>query len=150
MRKLIGIIGLAALLAGITGCSTTPTGQKVPDVKAMSAVAQSAAAIGSMVWLEHNPGDRATFEQVRTGLRILIASGTFQASDLTTLLRQLPIKELKGDSGTLIVGTAVTLWDVYGRQLTDLDKAQVFATYVLPVAQAILAGLDQGMGGPPK
>lgn len=144
MKTLISTITLAALL---TACTTTPTGQRVPDVKSMAAVAREAAHVGTVVWLQKNPGDRATFQKVQLGLHTLIAAGTFNAADLTQLLQQLPVNELKDpQTGTLIVGAAVTLWDVYGQQLTSLDKSQVFATYILPVAKALADGFDAALG----
>jgi hypothetical protein len=76
----------------------------------------------------------------------LIAAGNFSAADLTAALQALPVKELQGGEGTLIVGEAVILWDQYGRQLASLDKAQVFQTYILPVAKAIYEGLDMALG----
>jgi hypothetical protein len=93
-----------------------------------------------------HPGDRDKFNLARTSLKTLIAAGTFSPADLTAALQSLPVSELKGDTGSLIVGEGVMLWDQYGQQLASLDKAQVFDTYVLPMAKAILAGLDQALG----
>ncbi len=141
MKKILFLIPL--LLAG---CTTTPTGQQVPDVATMQVVARSATYVGTRLWLEANPQDRVKFEAARLGLRALIAAGSFDAQQLTAVLSQLPVKELRGDLGTVVIDTAVVLWDQYGRQLASLDKQQVFNTYVLPVAQSILAGLDLAMG----
>ena len=148
---------VAATLVACTTVTNPKTGAttKVPDVVQMEAIAQSAAFIGTTVWLNGiepnvagHPQDRPQFELARTSLRALIAGGEFSAADLTAALQSLPVAELKGDTGSLIVGEAVTLWDVYGQQLASLDKAQVFRTYILGVAKAILTGLDQAMGPP--
>jgi len=141
--------------------STNSTGgtvtNKVPNVALMVSLAKSAGYLGTSVYLNGlgdgkqvpaHPQARPQFETARTSLRALIAAGTFSASDLTAALQALPIKELQGDEGTLIVGEAVILWDSYGVQLADLDKAKVFATYILPVAQALLDGLDMALGPP--
>jgi hypothetical protein len=142
------VVLTAALIAGLTtfaGCTTTPTGQRVPDVGAMTFTAQSASYVGARMWLREHPEDRSAFERSRDGLKILIAAGTFSAQDLTVALQKLPIRELRSDEGAVIVDVAVVLWDNYGRQLADLDKARVFDTYILPVAKAIYKGLDQAL-----
>jgi hypothetical protein len=136
------------LLLSLTGCVTTPDGHNVPDVKLMCSVAQTAAYTGSSIYLLSHPQDRPKFELARNSLQALIAAGTFSAEDLTRALQSLPIKQLEGEKGILIVGTAVSLWDAYGQQLVELDKAQVFETYILPVAIAIKAGLDSALAIP--
>lgn len=164
MKKfsLVTVAALCGAALSLTpGCTTvqttnpdgTTSTSKVPNVAAMSSIAQSAVYIGTTVYLNGipptvaaHPQDRAAFETARTSLRALIAAGTFSASDLTASLQALPIKQLQGSSGTLIVGEAVILWDQYGQELVSLDKAQVFDTYILPVAKSILAGLDQALG----
>ena len=154
---------LAALLVCSSGCtSVTTTGtdgttstQRVPDVKQMQLIAQSATYLGTTIWLDGlgdgtrvraHPQDRAKFETARTALKALIAAGTFTAADLKNALQSLPVAELQGSEGSLVIGEAVVLWDVYGRQLASLDKAQVFSTYILPVAQSILDGLNLALG----
>jgi hypothetical protein len=136
----------------VTGQTNTIT-QKVPDVAQMQTIAKSAAYIGTQVWLNGlppsvpgHPADRTKFLLVRNSLQTLIAAGNFNATALTAALQSLPVTQLQGPSGTLIVGEAVILWDQYGQQLASLDKAQVFNTYVLPVAQSILDGLNMALG----
>lgn len=152
--RLMGMVLAAALLA-TPGCTTTSTGQKVPDVALMQSVAKSATFLGTSIYLNGlgdktrfpaHPESREKFETARTSLRILIASGTFTAADLTAALQALPVKELQGAEGTMLVGEVVILWDAYGRQLASLDKAKVFDTYILPVAKAVLEGLDMALG----
>lgn len=158
---LAGVIGLVGLSSGCKTVTTTDPGTgatntvSVPDVKQMQIVAQSAAYLGTTIWLDGlgdgtrvpaHPQDRAKFELARQALKILIAGGTFSAADLKEALLMLPVKELQGAGGNLVIGEAVVLWDVYGRQLANLDKAQVFSTYLLPVAQSILAGLNMALG----
>lgn len=163
--RLMGLMGLMGILAlcGCTTVSTTaPDGStnivSVPDVRQLRVVAKSAAYLGTVIWLEGlgdqtrvpaHPQDRDKFEMARDALKVLIAGGTFSGEDLKAALQTLPVKELQGGNGSLVVGEAVILWDQYGRQLVGLDKAQVFATYLLPVAQAIEEGLSLGLGTGP-
>jgi hypothetical protein len=165
--KLLSLCAAAAMaaLALSTGCvtrvTTGPTGapitNSVPDVVKMSAVARSATYLGTSIYLNGlgdktrvvpHPEARPQFELVRTSLKTLIAAGTFSAADLTAALQSLPVKELQGSDGTLIVGEAVLLWDEYGQALATLDQSKIFDTYLLPVARAIVAGLDQALGPP--
>lgn len=161
MKNILILLSLSLTLTLAAGCKTmTRPGSTntvtVPDVELMKSTAQSAAFIGTTIYLNGlgtdnipaHPEARAAFETARLSLRTLIAAGSFSPSDLTAVLKSLPVQELKGDAGTLVIGEAVILWDQYGRQLADLDKAQVFNTYVLPVAKAILNGLDLAMGPP--
>lgn len=154
---LLAIVGVAGF-----GCRTVTyqdpgTGaistNRVPDVVLMAGIAKSAAYLGTEIYLQGipprvpgHPEARGAFETARNSLQTLIAAGTFSASDLTAALQSLPVKELQGAQGTLIVGEAVILWDEYGQQLANLDKAKVFPTYILPVAQALLDGLNMALG----
>lgn len=169
MKKLLLIpILICAFL--LTACHTVSTysvdssgktnvvTQTVPDaatVQIVATTAKSAAYLGTKIYLEGlpprvpgHPEARAQFELARTSLKGLLALGTFSTGDLSAVLSQLPIKELQGENGTLIVGEAVVLWDTYGRQLANLDKAKVFDGYIKPVAQSILDGLNMALGKP--
>jgi len=115
----------------------------------MCSVAKNATYIGSTYWLKSHPQDREKFELARKSITTLIAAGSFDTAALTTALQNLPIRELQGDTGVLIIGGAIELWDVYGRELGKLDQGKVFETYILPVAQSILTGLDLALA-PPK
>jgi hypothetical protein len=141
-------LALASMLAvmGLTGCTTTSTGQKVPDAALMKATAQEAALIGTTLYLKDHPEQRPTFVTVRASVKALLDAGNFDAAALTASLQALPIKELQGNDGILIVGAAVTLWDAYGKQLAALDKNQVGVLYVLPVIQGVYDGLNAALG----
>lgn len=163
---LMALFATALLAFTSTGCKTVTTTDaagvlqtnRVPDQLAIdlsAGVARSAAYLGTKIYLEGlpprlagHPQDRQSFELARTSVKGLIAAGSFTSADLTTALQGLPIQELKGAEGTLIVGEAVVLWDQYGRMLASLDKAQAFKTFVLPFAQAIADGLDLALGPP--
>lgn len=158
------VVASAAIVVTSTGCKTVvstdangvTSTNKVPDQVAIATatgIVQSAAYLGTTIYLQGippnvpaHPNDRQAFETARTSVKALIAAGTFTSADLTAALQALPIKELQGGNGTLIVGEAVTIWDSYGRLLTSLDKAQAFQQFILPFAQAVANGLDQALG----
>ena len=151
----MGGMALAVVLL-LTGCATTGTNDTAllttvaktgtNDTALLTTVAKTASYVGTRVWLDSHPQDQAIFMEVERGLRVLIAAGEFDAAELTAVLKQLPVTELRGDTGAVIVDTAVVLWDSYGRKLADLDKQQAFTTYVLPVAKAVHEGMQMGLG----
>lgn len=144
--KVLPFLLCLGLAVALPACVTHPN---VPDVALMQAVAKNAAYVGTRLYLQNQPQKRPGFELARMSLRALIAAGQFSTDDLTKALQSLPIKELQGDTGSVIVGAAITLWDAYGRQLASLDKEKVFKSHVLPVAQSILAGFDLALGPAP-
>lgn len=127
------------------GCTTTPTGQTIPDPAVLQLTAQEAAAIGTQLWLGSHPTDRAQFETARASLRILLGAGRGSAADLQAALSSLPIKQLSGTNGSVIVTTAAILISKGGQQLAKLDTAGVWSYYVEPVAQGLLDGLNQAL-----
>lgn len=140
------ILSIALILS--PGCTTTPTGQTIPDPEVLQVTAQEAAAIGTQLWLGTHPNDRAQFELARTSLSALIATGKGSAADLQAALSNLPIKQLSGTNGSVIVTTAAILISKGGQQLAKLDTAGVWNNYVEPVAQGLLDGLNQALGTP--
>src|SRR3954452_24811144 len=116
-KKLSMVLSAAFLVATLTftpGCRTSTftdptTGavstNRAPDVQAMASLAKSAAYLGTSIYLNGlgdktrvpaHPEAKPAFESARTGLKGLIAAGTFSASDLTAVLQGLPVKELQG------------------------------------------------------
>jgi hypothetical protein len=158
------LVAMASGCRTVTSSSVDANGQtnivtsRVPDattVALIAGTAKSAAYLGTKIYLEGlpprlagHPEAREEFVLARNSVLTLLALGNFSAGDLTAALQNLPIKELQGETGTLIVGEAVVLWDSYGRQLSSLDKAQVFQGYIKPVAQAICEGLTMALGPP--
>lgn len=137
---------ILALTLSLVGCTTTSTGQKVVDPAVLELIAQSASSTGAIFWLADHPEDRDKFELARKSLKTLIATGNGNAADLQAALAALPIKQLQGDKGVIIVSSAVTVLTLAGKELAKLDKGQVYSLYVLPVAQGLLDGLDQALG----
>lgn len=140
------ILSIALILS--PGCQTTPTGQTIPDPLVLQLTAQEAAAIGTQLWLGTHPNDRAQFETARASLRVLLGAGKGSAADLQVALSSLPIKQLSGTNGSVIVTTAAILISKGGQQLAKLDTAGVWSYYVEPVAQGLADGLDQTLGKP--
>ena len=146
IRKFLAVTTCIAGLSLATGCVTTSSGNKAVDPAVLELVAEDAAAIGGSTFLQANPQYRPAFQLARTSLKALLAAGNGTPADLKAALDSLPIAQLKGNQGAVIVSSAVTLIDIAGRQLQAADKQQVWASYVQPIATGLLAGLDQALG----
>ena len=145
MKKTFALLSILALLA-MPACTTTPTGQSTVDPVVLQAISHEAAAVGATLDLAARPQDRGPMQLAQTSLKALIAAGSGNPADLQAALSSLPIAQLKGTQGAVIVAGAVTIIDAAGKQLATMDKAQVYNSYVLPVAKGVLAGLDQALG----
>lgn len=147
--KIISLIALASMLA-FTGCQTTSntdgTTTKAVDPIVLQLVAQDATAVGATMLLQQKPEYRPQLELARMSVKALLATGNGSPAELQAALSGLPIKQLQGNQGALIVTSAVTLIDAAGARLKAVDSKQVWASYVQPIAQGIANGLDQALG----
>lgn len=144
-RKTGGLLAIAMLCLVMAGCVTSPTGNRTVDPIVLTAVSQEAAAVGASLWLSSHPQDRAQFELARTSLAALVALGNGSPADLQVALSGLPIAQLKGTQGSVIVSGAVVLLDTAGRELAKVDSSKIYDDFVKPVAQGLIAGLDQAL-----
>lgn len=145
MKKIRTVIA-AALIAVVSfstiGCKTGETATDAQKAARVATVAQLAAFDGASIWLTSHPDDRQYFEAARTSLKLLLATDTINPADFTAALQGLPIKELQGPNGALIVGSAVILYDAYLRENVNLDAN----VYLRPVITAVAQGLDRALG----
>lgn len=128
-----------------TGCAT-PGVRSTPADDAKSAarvgtVAELAAFTGTSAWLIKHPDDRKYFEASLAAVEVLAANGNASPEKLAAALAQLPIKELQGSEGTLIVGSAVILYDAYVADHVDLDAN----VYLRPVIDGVRNGLARAL-----
>jgi hypothetical protein len=148
VKSLFAVALLTSTLAFTPGCVTTETGQKIPDPVLLQSVSFEAASVGATFWLQSHPDPetRAQFVLVQASLRTLVSAGSGDLAQLQAALSDLPIKQLSGTNGQVIVGGAVVLIDAAGKQLLKLDSKGIYPHYVQPVAQGVLAGLDIALG----
>lgn len=137
-----------ALLLALLGCATTNTTTVTPDPAAriarMTTVAELAAFTGTSLRLQSHPQDRGIFESALAALDVLVADQNYDPTALQSALAKLPVKELQDGQGTLIVGSALILYDAYARDFVKLDRT----TYLLPVINAVRSGMARGLRGP--
>ena len=133
LMSLLLVLGLAA------GCATLTDSDKISR---MTTVAALAAYTGASIDLVDNPDHKATYEATVALLSMLLDTQDYDPIKFAEAIRQLPVKELKGDKGVIIIGAAIILWDQYAREVTHLDRA----TYIAPVIRGVTDGLRRALG----
>lgn len=138
MKRNLILLPLLLLLSLSPGCKTVSNETVINDI---AAIANVATFTGVSIDLRNNPTHLAYYRAAREALTTLIESGNVSPSQLAAALQQLPIKELSGDDGTLIIGAAVTL---YTRAMTRVDIDQ--SLLAKEIAVAVRDGINQVVG----
>ena len=135
---------LFTMAALFTGCASTPKAPKEDDLQRMTqaaTVAEIAAYTGAGYWLVEHPNDRGKIEMAITALDALSATNGFNGAALSQALSGLPIKELKSQQGSLLIGAAVLLYETELTRLTPIDQGP----YVAVISGRIRAGLQRAL-----
>lgn len=137
-----------ALLAGSVflfgGCASVPADGSAPrDTKRLEAIAKLAAFDGTVIYLKKHPESRATFELAHAELTKFVDDngGQLSLGALLNVMDELPVKQLQGEYGAVIVGSAIILFDEFVGDKVEVDSAQL-----RPVAVAIRDGIGMGLG----
>jgi len=132
---------LAALtlsVALLTGCQTPPSGVNVARI---ASIANTAAYMGSALWLVDHPSDRPTFLLVKATLDGLIQDGQYDPLLFRDALAKLPVKELKGEKGAILIDASVLIFDLAFQEYATTDQA----TWLKPIMVAVRDGLQRGL-----
>src|SRR4051812_32016726 len=105
------LAGALSILTLTPGCVTTPSGQNIIDPVAIETVAQGAAALTATGLLQYNPAYRLELELSRKSLRVAVDAGSTNLADLRDALSHLPVSQLQGTNGTILVTGGVTILD---------------------------------------
>lgn len=151
MTKILPLIALACLLIGcksvpqvstVNGVSVTNF-VNVPDSERISKIAGNAAQVGSFAYLRAKPGDRVYFVLANENLKSLINSSNYDAGALSSALSSLPIKELKGEQGAIVVMTAqMIVEDALDSAKDVVTKRELVAAVLFKVQAGIQRALD--------
>lgn len=131
----------AALAVGASGCTTTSSGTRVVDVQRVARLAGVAADVGSRVYIQHHPADRALFVVTEAALADLDSRGDYDPVKFAAALQTLPIKALTGPDGSLLIGVALVAWD----ELSALSEPLTTKEWVQPVLQKVRDGLARAI-----
>lgn len=137
MRQILPI--LASIL--FLGCRTV-TGDGTLEVAAR--LTETAVATGVSIDLAANPDHRAIYQTGALTLSQLLRDGA-DASQLSAAIQALPIKELRSPTGVLLVGVGISVVDLAGATLFDIQSVPA----MVKIATAVRDGLDAALASPP-
>ncbi len=132
MRKILVLLPIVSIIAG---CKTGPTPQ------GMGNLAQFASYTGARVDMAKSTNHCAIYSSVTRTLDSMDASGNFDPVAFTAALQTLPIKELKDPRASILIGSAVILWDSYSSHIVSSNQLQT----VRPVLEGVNAGLKKAV-----
>lgn len=119
------------------GCASTPEG-----MDRWATLATVLARRGTYEAVKANPSWRGAFEVVSVKIDQLILNDQIDAPKLLAALQLLPIRELKGDEGALIILDAIDLYDGLIRDTLRLpDDKPLVKKIALNLRNGIRAGL---------
>lgn len=134
------IAPLLLAIALLCGCATTPQ-TDTQKVARVATISRQAAFVGTKVYLQENPDARPYFVASAAALDVLLQSQNVTPEDFSKAMQGLPVKELQSDSGALIVGSAVVLYDAFLAEHVNLDAN----AYLRPVIAAVHDGIAKGL-----
>ncbi len=130
-------------LALLTGCASVGSNPAADAqrIQRLATIAELAAFTGTQYWLGSHPQDRPYFALSLAALDSLLKDRNYDPQALSTALSGLPVRQLQGDKGALIVSAATILYDGYANEVVNLDQA----VYIAPVISAIRNGLFRAL-----
>jgi hypothetical protein len=117
-----------------------------PQPADYQSLAELAAYDGATLWLKAHPGDRGYFDAAQQLLTSLIADAKWDPVAFQQALATLPIKELKTDTGSIIVGSAVALYTMALREAQPIDQPALVKAFEIGVRN----GLQWALSGTPR
>lgn len=143
-------LGLGLWTLGLSGCASTPkpTEDQVERISRAATVAEIAAYTGAGFWLLEHPGDRDKVTLAISALDGLSSTNGYSGLALAQALSILPIKELKGEKGSLLVGAAVLLYETELSRLTPIEQGPYVAIMTGRIRAGLQRALDQTKPNP--
>lgn len=121
-----------------TGC-TTPS---QPGDTKWTMIAEIASRRGTYEVLKANPEYAVYFDTTVTALDQLLLKETVSYDDLDAALKKLPVKELQGAEGSLIIRDAVDIYDALLRETLRLKDGTRLRAFAEAIRDGILAGIS--------
>ncbi len=137
-----------ALLTGCASIGSNPAAD-AQRIQRVSTIAELAAFTGTEYWLKDHPQDRPYFALSLAALDSLLKDRNYDPQALSEALASLPIKQLQGEQGTLIVSAATILYDAYAAEAVNLDKAIYIAPVIAAIRNGLFRALNPGTALPP-
>jgi hypothetical protein len=150
IRPQAGLYIIAIISLLLPGCATAPkpTDDQVDRLNRIATVAEIAAYTGAGFWLVEHPTERDKVQLAITALDALSSTNGFNGAALQQALSTLPLKELKSEKGSLLVGAAVLLYETEFSRMTPIEQGPLVAIVSARVKSGLQRALDQT--APPK
>lgn len=144
---LVLFCALSSAMLLSSGCATnssqTPQQQTEQRAQRLATLAELAAYDGTVLTLQSKPEYRAAFNSARVALAAFNQSTNVNAESFAQIFAALPVKELGGKNGSLIVGNVMVLYDSFARENIRLNNDS--ALWLRPIALAVERGLARGL-----
>lgn len=148
MKKITVLASLFLLL--IPACVTTPEGKIKPDAVRVGRIAGRAAYFGTVFYLTQHADQRPIFAAAAAALKTLEDTQNWDYAAFAAALHELPIRQLQGDQGMIIVQLTVEVWDEVLQLATPLLKAELLAAAIPKIRDGIERALATRSVPPPR
>lgn len=127
-------VGLTGLTVACSGCASTKQFTPVQ----WGTIAETVSYSGTVIYLEKHPDKVPAFRAAKASLDLCLSNGKTSAADLHQALSGLGVNALSGNTGLVIVDSAVVLVTTLQGGQAPLEQA--------PVANAVMNGIAHGIG----
>jgi hypothetical protein len=136
------IFGLVALpLSCVTqGCRTI---DQASLLQLACNVARTSVAYGVQVDCNRYPDHKAAWAAGRLALDKILQADNFDPAALRTALAALPLRELQGPQGALVIDTIITVFSAGTDTFLDIKKSPT----LYAIGSAVRDGIEAGMKG---
>lgn len=130
--KRVTFIGAAAALLALTGCAWLQAHRQ--DV---ATTAKLLAYDGTALAVHEHPEWKPAFITAAADLKVIEDSPQPSLQDVLTIVRRLPVKELKSPAGVLIIGNITILLERVGNPAIDARYVEDVKSFVRALREGI-------------
>jgi len=145
LRTALSLMLTSSLCLMLMGCTWFKTSSAQKQIALASTLAYEATFIGVTLDLKAHPDRRPSYAVAQGFLSTFITTNTGYG-DLAVALQKLPIKELKGENGALIVSGIVTIYSLAKESFIDVANTP---PWIAGVGGAIDRGLKDALAMSP-
>jgi len=139
-REMKSGLALVCALGLGTGCATTDQATRAARLQGM---VEMAAYSGAAFHLVDHPEDFPRFELAGQTLNLLIRDGQFDVIKFRRALAGLPVRELKGEKGSILIEAGVVFFDALSRETVEVERR----AYLKAVMVGMRDGLQRAVRG---
>ena len=138
------LVAAFALLFATPGCSLFK-GTTESRLASLATYAELAAYTGAGLDLSSRPANAVHYRVASEALKAALLDPAFSPSTLAATLAKLPVKELRGAKGALLVQPLIVVWQDLSSGALAVDSSTIART----VAAAVVRGFDSALAAYP-